>query len=203
MALNDPLGSPPTSTRDTTAISTPATQPGFRFTAGVKAEFEAYSTSATPSTTTRNNHTAAPSPSDYAISPPLSSLDTSSIDPSLLPSPNQNPNSSVGGQGTGTGSGAYAQAIQSTYAQNPYQEIQFPFQNAPGMGFLNGGWENSAGGEGGEGEGGNGGGGNGFSWTGDLGMGMGWEGQDHDFSEGGNGGVDLFDGFFFGGTGNF
>lgn len=125
MALSDLLGSPPTSTIDTTAISTPATQPSFRSTAGVKAGFEAYSTSAMPSATTRNNHTAAPSPSDYAISPPLSSLDTSSIDPSLLRSPNQNPNSSFGGQGTGTGSSAYVQAFQSTYAQNPYQEIQY------------------------------------------------------------------------------
>jgi len=42
---------------------------------------------------------------------------------------------------------------------------------------------------------------NGNAWSGDLGMGLGWEGMDHDFSEGGN--VDLFDGFFFGGTGNF
>lgn len=68
---------------------------------------------------------------------------------------------------------------------------------------MNGGWENSAGGEGGGEGGGNGGGGNEFSLTGDLGMGMGWQGQDHDFSEGGNGGVDLFDGCFFGWTGNF
>lgn len=34
----------------------------------------------------------------------------------------------------------------------------------------------------------------------DLGFGMGWDGQDHDFSEGG-GQLDLFDGFFFGGNG--
>jgi len=75
---------------------------------------------------------------------------------------------------------------------NPYQELQFPLQNAPGMDFLQGNaWEGS-------------GDGNGAStWTGDLGMGLGWEGLDHDFSEGGNGGVDLFEGFFFGGTGSY
>ena len=62
------------------------------------------------------------------------------------------------------------------------------------MDFLTGsGWDGSAG----NGIGENGG------YTGDLGMGLGWEGVAHDFSEGGNGGVDLFDGFFFGGTGNF
>ena len=62
------------------------------------------------------------------------------------------------------------------------------------MDFLQGsGWET------GDGMGANGGNG----WGGDLGMGLGWEGLDHDFSEGGNGGMDLFEGFFFGGTGNF
>ena len=34
----------------------------------------------------------------------------------------------------------------------------------------------------------------------DLGFGLGWDGMDHDFSEGNQ--VDLFDGFFFGGSGN-
>ena len=39
---------------------------------------------------------------------------------------------------------------------------------------------------------------------GDLGMGLGWEGMDHDFSEGGNGALpDLFEGFFFGGGANY
>lgn len=33
----------------------------------------------------------------------------------------------------------------------------------------------------------------------DLGFGLGWDGMDHDFSEGNQ--VDLFDGFFFGGSG--
>ncbi|TVY89987.1 Positive regulator of purine utilization [Lachnellula willkommii] len=147
----------------------------------IKAEFEPYNTSTTPPsatnairpTNTQSNtaQTSIPSPSDYAISPPLSSLDTAAIDPSLLPSRAYDP--------------ATAQ-----YAANPYQELQFPFQNAPGMDFLQGnGWEAPQGTQ------------NGNAWGGDLGMGLGWDGMDHDFSEGGN--VDLFDGFFFGGTGNF
>lgn len=66
------------------------------------------------------------------------------------------------------------------------------------MDFLQGnGWDLGA-------EAGIGSAGNGNAWGGDLGMGLGWEGVDHDFSEGGNGGMpDLFEGFFFGGTGNF
>jgi len=115
------------------------------------------------------------SPSDYAYSPPLSSLDTSAIDPSLLPSPAQGP--------------AFNHSVQATYPLNPYQELQF---NAPGMDFLQqNGWDVPGGGGG--------------EWSGDLGMGMGWEGLDgtgHDFSEGGTG-VDLFEGFFFGGTGGY
>jgi hypothetical protein len=61
-------------------------------------------------------------------------------------------------------------------------------QNAPGMDFLQGGWDGS-----------------GFDggWNGDLGMstGLGWDGGAGDHAEGG--GLDLFDGFFFGGTGGF
>lgn len=118
-------------------------------------------------------------PSDHAYSPPLSQLDNSAIDPSLLPSPNA--------QGA-----AFNQSVQATYNMNPYQELQFPLQNAPGMDFLQGNaWEGVGDGNGGS------------TWMGDLGMGLGWEGLDHDFSEGGNGGVDLFEGFFFGGTGGY
>lgn len=120
-------------------------------------------------------------PSDHGYSPPLSQLDTTSIDPSLLPSPSA--------QGP-----AFNQSVQATYTLNPYQELQFPLQNAPGMDFLQGnGWDGNDDG-------------NGNTWNGDLGMGLGWEGLDgtgHDFSEGGNGGVDLFEGFFFGGTGGY
>ncbi|KAL2060916.1 hypothetical protein VTL71DRAFT_8968 [Oculimacula yallundae] len=149
------------------------------------------------------NQNHATSPSEYAISPPLSSLDTSSIDPSLLPSPTQTNNTNI--TSTSAQGPAYSQAIQSTYPANPYQEMQFPFTNAPGMDFLTTGWDGSGvgGGDGGGENGGQGGNGN-SAWTGDLGMGMGWEGvgDGHDFSEA-SGGLDLFEGFFFGGTGNF
>ena len=56
------------------------------------------------------------------------------------------------------------------------------------MDFLQGGWD-AGGFDGG--------------WNGDLGMGtgLGWDGGAGDHGDGG--GVDLFDGFFFGGTGGF
>jgi hypothetical protein len=176
MALNDLLGSG----SEIQVPTQPPFRPGSRNSAsgGVKPELEPYSTSATPSRPNTNANTNMQSPSDYAISPPLSSLDTSQIDPSLLPSP--------------TATGQYAQQVQSTYSQNPYQEMQFDFLQQPG------GWNGVVGEGGGAGVGGDG------QWSGDLGMGLGWDvGGEHDFSEGGNGGVDLFDGFFFGGTGNF
>ena len=68
------------------------------------------------------------------------------------------------------------------------------------MDFLTTGWDGGNNGGGGGGAGGNGN----STWTGDLGVGMGWEGvgEGHDFSEA-SGGLDLFEGFFFGGTGNF
>jgi hypothetical protein len=109
-------------------------------------------------------------------------MDTSAIDPSLLPTTAQ-------GQ-------AFNQTVQATYSLQPYQEMQFPLQDAPGMDFLqNAAWDPQGNGSGISGD-----------WGGDLGMGMGWESVDgaagHDFSEGVNG-VDLFDGFFFGGTGGY
>jgi hypothetical protein len=71
------------------------------------------------------------------------------------------------------------------------------------MDFLQGsGWENDV--QGGIGNGGNGGFSGYGAEGGDLGVGLGWEGVDHDFSGGGNGGLpDLFEGFFFGGAGNY
>lgn len=176
MGLNDLLGPsvPP--------LKSPL--PSFRANSQeVKTEFEPFNASVTSpsatgppmrSNTTQSNNApkSISSPTDYAVSPPLSSLDTSAIDPSLLPSPTSTFNNPATAQ----------------YAANPYQELQFPFQNAPGMDFLQvNGWDVPSQ--------------NGNTWSGDLGMGLGWEGMDHDFSEGGN--VDLFDGFFFGGTGNF
>ncbi|KUJ17186.1 uncharacterized protein LY89DRAFT_73425 [Mollisia scopiformis] len=195
MALNDLLGPVSTSQQSPSTPTQPQPQ-NFRprsQNSGVKMELDPYASSstATPRQTTAQHTT---SPSDYAISPPLSQLDTSAIDPSLLPSP--------------SATGPYAAAVQSTYPSNPYQEMQFPFQNAPGMDFLNSSaWDTGLGGN--TTNGGNGG--NNWMGGGDLGMGLGmdmqWIGDgvdgEHDFSEGGNGGVDLFDGFFFGGTGNF
>jgi hypothetical protein len=53
------------------------------------------------------------------------------------------------------------------------------------MDFLQGGWDGGLEGDG-------------AGWGGDLGMGVGWDGGAGDHE-----GLDLFDGFFFGGTGNF
>lgn len=177
--FQDLLGSPTTAAA-AAAVSTPRKLPRLEATVLVK-DFVIPLPPARQSTT--RSQGSVRTPSDHAYSPPLSHLDTSSIDPALLPSPSA--------QGH-----VFNQSIQATYNMNPYQELQFPLQNAPGMDFLQGnGWDGS--GEGGPTTG---------SWTGDLGMGLGWEGLDgtgHDFSEGGNGGVDLFEGFFFGGTGGY
>ena len=127
------------------------------------------------------SHSVGHSPIDYATSPTLSNIDASAIDPSLLPSPslaNFSPN-----------------APYQTPLPQLQNDLPFPFPNAPGMDFLAADdWEmtNADGGAAPNVQGG---------WNGDLGMGLGWEGMDHDFSEGGA--VDIFDGFFFGGTGNY
>ncbi|CZT01009.1 related to positive transcriptional regulator for purine utilization [Rhynchosporium graminicola] len=149
------------------------------------------------------NHNHTTSPSEFTISPPAS-VDTSSIDPSILPSPRKTRNSLTPGMNPASVQGqAYSRAVQSTYPTSPYQEIQFSFTNAPVMDFMTTGWDGSGQAVDTGGENGEGGNGNDLAWTGDLGMGMGWEGvgDGHDFSEA-SGGLDLFEGFFFGGTGN-
>ena len=189
MGLNDLLGpSVPPMQMSRPGSSTPSNT--------AKNEFEPYRH---PSTSSQTGTMSAPqtinSPTEYAISPPLSSLDTSAIDPSLLPS-HASPIS--------YSSLPSAQQPSPQNQQNfqpPYQELSFPSSSSfpgQGMDFLQGnGWDLGA-------EAGIGSAGNGNAWGGDLGMGLGWEGVDHDFSEGGNGGMpDLFEGFFFGGTGNF
>ncbi|CAG8961961.1 hypothetical protein HYFRA_00013741 [Hymenoscyphus fraxineus] len=138
------------------------------------------------------------SPPEYVVSPTISNVDASVIDPSLLPSPSAPPTSAFPPNSFPT---------MTTTAPNPYppqQVMDFSFANAPGMDFLNNGAAAVGNGNNGWSEMGAAGGGvvDG-GWNGDLGLGLGWEGADHDFSEGGNGGVDLFDGFFFGGTGGF
>ena len=150
---------------------------------------------------------AMPSPPEYA-SPPLSSFDqqtSSAIDPSLLPGHSHSPTSTYSNPNAANdGASRYAQ-----FHPPAYQEQPFPFAAADslfsGMDFLQGnGWEN--GDNGGAGNGGNGGfngGAGGGYGGGDLGMGLGWEGMDHDFSDGGGQLPDLFEGFFFGGTGSY
>lgn len=141
---------------------------------------------------------AVPSPSEYA-SPPLSSFEQSNapIDPSLLPShspPSTYSNPPSDPANHGLPSVRYPQFNPPTYQEQP-----FPFSDSlfAGIDFLQGnGWENAE--NGGVGNRGNGG----FN-GGDLGMGLGWEGMDHDFSDGGGQLPDLFEGFFFGGTGSY
>ena len=143
------------------------------------------------------------SPSDYAISPPQAQVplsgDTSAIDPSLLPSPHPQPQ----------------QQLQPFIPSDPnnmmygntFGDLDFPLQ---GMDFLGTGGVEGHHGAAMEGQAGL-----------DLGFGLGWEGMDHDFSEGNQ--LDLFDGtflivihmcmssvltfaitgFFFGGTGGY
>lgn len=142
------------------------------------------------------------------------SPDTSAIDPSLLPSPHAvrtpssgpnvgsmgSPSTNMAGSAGGfsrgsqlpTGTSA-AQTLANYYAAQPQQQQQGVF--SPGfadlqMDFLQ---QASLGASGMNGSGG------GIDETGnvDLGMGLGWEGLHHDFSDGQQ--YDLFDGFFFGG----
>jgi len=173
MGLNDLLGPIPRTGAGIPGNTTPS--------AHVKNEFEFGTVSnSTQSPILQQSQAQSASPStNYAISPPLSALDTSSIDPSLLPSPTSN-------------------------FSVPRQQQQQQFQYNPEFTFSNQGMDFLANGSGNENLGMN-------SWDGsdweiggggDIGMGLGWEGADHDFSEGGNGGLpDLFEGFFFGGTG--
>ncbi len=142
------------------------------------------------------------SPSDYAISPPQAqgplSSDTSAIDPSLLPSPQP--------QQQATLQPYIPPDPNSMMYGNNFGELDFPLQ---GMDFLGMGGVEGLNGAVMEGQAGL-----------DLGFGLGWEGMDHDFSEGNQ--LDLFDGtsglyapylcrlltreiigFFFGGTGGY
>ncbi|TAQ85825.1 hypothetical protein B7494_g5831 [Chlorociboria aeruginascens] len=132
-------------------------------TVAIKSELEPYASNLPTSPTTYNT-----------LSPPLSALDNSSIDPSLLPSPqgySQQPQNFT-----------YPTSAQNPAPNIPFFPMDFTFDNLD----ENSGLGNA---------------------TGDFGMGLGvgLDGLDldfnHDFSEGGNGGLDFFDGFFFGGAG--
>lgn len=104
---------------------------------------------------------------------------------------------------------AYLAQSQSSQqgAANAFSPSAVNFSDLQGMDFLQqvvggGGGGGMNGGGGGGGVGMNGGGGPGIvgmdeSGNIDLGMGLGWEGLHHDFSDGQQ--YDLFDGFFFGG----
>jgi hypothetical protein len=132
-------------------------------------------------------------------SPPLSTFDASSIDPSLLP-PSNSPHSDFSNANPPNGNTSVSTLPYTATSQYPtYQDSSFAFpNNYQGTEFMpNNGWgtSDSLGFDSGSGNGG-------FTFGGgDFGMGLGWEGMDHDFSEGGQV-PDLFDGFFFGGAGN-
>lgn len=171
MGLNDLLGpSDPRTQSPMERFRAGSLTPGATAKALPKSEFDFMPTTGIKQNTSSTRH----SPINYAASP---ALDTSAIDPSLLPS--------------STSYSTVPVTSQQPF-QNPTQfpDLTFPSSYNNGMDFLgNGnGWDDY-------GSYGN------VNWGGDLGVGLGWEGVDHDFSEGGNGGLpDLFEGFFFGGT---
>jgi hypothetical protein len=117
------------------------------------------------------------SPSDYAISPPqaqvpLSSDNSAGIDPSLLPSPHSQQQAQLQ---------TFIPSDPNTMMYgNSFADLDFPLQ---GMDFLGAGAMEGLHGTAMEGQAGL-----------DLGFGLGWEGLDHDFSEGNQ--LDLFDGTF-------
>lgn len=139
------------------------------------------------------------------------SPDTSAIDPSLLPSPHAvrtpssggphignmpSPSSNMPGSAGGLSRGSQlpasssaAQTLANYYAAQPQQTVFSPGFADIQMDFL----QQASLGAGGM----NGGGGIDETGNVDLGMGLGWEGLHHDFSDGQQ--YDLFDGFFFGG----
>jgi len=141
------------------------------------------------------------SPIEYSVSPSqqqTNSLDNSAIDPSLLPSPRQTQQTTPQLQAASYLAPDPNLNLSSGMYGNSYGDLDFPLQ---GMDFLQtgGGIPGIGGGNGTQGmaadlenQGGL-----------DLGFGLGWDGTDHDFSEGNQ--LDLFDGFFFGGgsSGNY
>lgn len=139
-----------------------------------------------------------------------SSPDTSAIDPSLLPSPNNNTtttttNAAVRTPPVSGGNTLSHNSLQQSMMAAFMAQSQSPQQQGGGYSLADGGMsandlqmdflqQVSLGGGGGMN-----GGGLVDETTGnvDLGMGLGWEGLHHDFSDGQQ--YDLFDGFFFGG----
>jgi hypothetical protein len=127
------------------------------------------------------------SPSDYAMSPPQGpqSLETSAIDPSLLPSPQaqvQQPQSQLSAfalHDPSSMSNLFGNA-GANFGDLDFHGMDFLMQDA-GAGTMYDDFPETM--------------------DGDLGgFGLGWEYPDHDFSEGNNN-VDPLDSFFFGGPG--
>ncbi|KAL3421130.1 fungal specific transcription factor [Phlyctema vagabunda] len=196
MALNELLGP-----HQSAPIQTPQPPTQYRNNSqsnnsGVKVEYDQFRQTQAPSQTTQQQALSSPTPSNYAISP---NVENSAIDPSLLPHQNQtSPAQSYTTQASGP---------LPTSNPHPFESVEYPFA---GMDFLQGNANYDTG---------TNGNGNGFGGGGafdpalppgaDLGaFGMGWDGGlegldvQHDFSEG-QPGLDLFDGFFFGGTGTY
>jgi hypothetical protein len=120
------------------------------------------------------------SPHDYTAFSPTQAQATSStsvnIDPSLLPSPHTQQMQPF----MPPRPPLYTQPSYSADLEYPTMSMDF-LQGPP----MRGEWAMEGGQPGGL----------------DMGFGLGWEGVDHDFSEGG--GLDLMDGFWFGGTGGY
>ncbi|RDW91847.1 hypothetical protein BP5796_01241 [Coleophoma crateriformis] len=180
-------------------------QPSFRrkqgSNSGTKSEYDQFSNVISQS---QPQNLASPTGSPYAISP---TMDTSAIDPSLLPhqqsqaSPAQsyttqtsNPNQPQNNLATSTSQPTFSEAL------NDYSFANMDFLQNNNYDSMNNG---------------NNGMGNAFDFGGGLPgdhlgvYGMGWDGGidelggvQHDFSEGAPG-LDIFDGFFFGGQGSY
>ncbi|KAI9741432.1 MAG: Fungal specific transcription factor [Claussenomyces sp. TS43310] len=185
---------------------------------GIKSEYSPGDAYAMPPSQSQR-----PSPSDYGQSPGQMPLDTSAIDPSLLPSPQAAPlplqqpyispdpnmNSAMYGSTHNNDSSATTNPANnhsnnnnnsgsSNTTNNTLQGLDFSLAD---MDFLQQGDVGL--GLGAVGDGGGAGaaagmhGGPSDPAGMDFGFGLGWDGMDHDFSEGNQ--LDLFDGFFFGG----
>lgn len=125
--------------------------------------------------TSPGNYSSAASPTNR------SATDNAAIDPSLLPSPHsENTHNSQNMQ-------TYTSALTaSNISQNDMYGTNYEHFDFSNIDFMQGGNPNIANGP--------------IDGGFDMGFGLGWDGQDHDFSEGG-GQLDLFEGFFFGGNG--
>lgn len=182
MGLNDlfPAGQSQTDAQQTAFRSPLSTHNNTTRAVTVKKEFNASEAFGIPASQIH-------SPSDYAISPTQTRATptiTTPIDPALLPNQSSTSNSQISPSGSGT----YGPAPQLEANNWSFNDLDFPLQ---GMDFLQSGNTGIVQGNSGPEQAG------GM----DLGFGLGWEGMDHDFSEGNQ--LDLFEGFFFGSSGAY